>query len=264
MKESVCNTSRCSGDEEVGLLPAQLSAQLSVQLPAKRVLIACEMMEDEVKSALFQCEKESASAGSIFEAPSLVWVERGYHTHPDKLREELRRRIEEAEGSGYREILLAFGLCGNSALGLKTRCARLVIPKYDDCINMLLYTGSRKKRALCKAGVLYFTHGWTKGENSFTGQYDRYVLKYGNKRAKRLMDLMYGGYKRVSIIDTGCFDLEETAVYAKETAQVLKLDDDVVSGSNVVLKKLISGEYDQNFIIHEAGEEICEEDFRYN
>ena len=241
-------------------------------MAAGRVLIACEMMEDEVKSALIQCEKESASAGRIFEAPSLIWIERGYHTHPDKLREELQRRIEEAEssgfsggsgGSGCSEILLTFGLCGNSALGLKTRCARLVIPKYDDCINMLLYTGTRKKRALCEAGVLYYTHGWTKGENSFSGQYDRYVLKYGQKRAVRLMDLMYGGYKRVSIIDTGCFDIEETSVYAKNTARVLKLEDDVVPGSNVILKKLISGEYDENFIIHEAGEEISEEDFRF-
>jgi len=76
----------------------------------------------------------------------VVWVERGYHNTPAKLKEKLQELITEHQDKD--EILLSFGLCGNGTDGIISEKATLVMPKFDDCINMLLCKGKREKRGL--------------------------------------------------------------------------------------------------------------------
>ena len=91
-------------------------------------VIACEMIEDEVKEAM----KRSGVHYPV------QWVERGYHNIPEKLHAILQERIARAEGSFLEKeqkcagagqssaakdrsyILLAFGLCGKSVAGLSS------------------------------------------------------------------------------------------------------------------------------------------------
>jgi hypothetical protein len=68
---------------------------------------------------------------------------RGLHDEPGKLRSSLQESIDSFDGSNYEAILLGYGLCGNSAIGLQARSFPLVIPRVHDCISLLL--GSSEK-----------------------------------------------------------------------------------------------------------------------
>ena len=52
-------------------------------------IIACEVLKDEIEQIV---DKYSLNY-------PLVWVERGLHTHPDKLREFLQEKIDALDGS---------------------------------------------------------------------------------------------------------------------------------------------------------------------
>ena len=57
------------------------------------VVIACEMVEDEVRKAM-------ENTGADY---PVIWVERGYHNEPDDLREELKVLVRYAETSRIEE-----------------------------------------------------------------------------------------------------------------------------------------------------------------
>ena len=126
----------------------------------KRTLIACSMMEDEINSTLNQLN---------ISIP-IVWIDRGFHNTPEKLKQELQNQIDQLQNQD--EILLAFGLCGNGTEGLCSQNTKLILPRFDDCINMLLCTGQRSSRALTQADSLYLTRGWTLDKESILQQYD--------------------------------------------------------------------------------------------
>ena len=64
-------------------------------------------------------------------------LEAQLHLSPERLKAALAAAVAEADEPGA-TIVLGYGLCSNSVLGLKTEHATLVVPKVDDCIAMLL------------------------------------------------------------------------------------------------------------------------------
>ena len=65
------------------------------------------------------------------------------HNEPDRLRQDLQAAIDNIDKSaGYDKIILAYGLCGNAVVGLKSPIP-LIIPRMHDCSAMFL--GSREK-----------------------------------------------------------------------------------------------------------------------
>lgn len=210
----------------------------------KRVLIACSMMENEIKK--------------IYEEYSLnipvVWMDRGYHNTPEKLRKKLQSLIDEMKDQ--EEILLCYGLCGNGTAGLVSQNATLILPRFDDCINMLLCTGQRKTRGLTQGRSIYLTRGWTMDEEAILPKYRQYVEEYGEEDAKDILDIMYEHYETISVIDTGCEDLMETMAYAHKAAELLGLSVKQVKGSVDILRKLLLGQWDENFIIQKPGEAL--------
>lgn len=218
----------------------------------KRGMLACRIIEDEINEVIDRCQPENLD---------VVWIDRGYHNYPDTLREYLQMHIDRLDETGYDEILLAYGLCGKGAEDLVSKQARLVIPKFDDCLNLMLCTGPRSKRALCRGGVMYLTQGWCQDEGAMLQMHERYVEKYGKRRGDRLMRMMFDSYNSVCVIDTGCYDLDPVREYARQCADMLDLDLIEEPGGNAVLENLIMGNYDENIIVHEPGEPITMDDF---
>lgn len=216
-----------------------------------RVLIACAMMEDEVR-----CAWEKHGRGM-----RIMWVDRGYHEKPDILRARLQKMIGEAEGAGATQVLLAIGLCGNGAAGLVCKHAQLAMPRFDDCINLMLQSGERTCRGLAQAGVMYLTRGWAHDATMVVGQRELYVRKYGERRANRLMKAMWSAYRAVSLIDNGCYDLDDVKDYATVCAESLGIGIRVDPGSNDVLEKLLSGRWDSDILVCEPGRAVMQEDF---
>ncbi len=217
----------------------------------RRILVACAMLEDEVRAAYAQYGRGMA----------IRWVDRGYHENPDTLRAKLQEMISEVETTGATQILLAIGLCGNGVVGLVSETASLVMPRFDDCINLMLCTGSRDCRGKAQAGIMYLTRGWAHDATMVTGQREFYARKYGERRADRLMKAMFGAYKGVSLIDNGCYDLDSIDDYAQACAKALDVGIQVDPGSNAILEKLLSGQWDSDILVCPPGRAIQQEDF---
>lgn len=207
----------------------------------KRVLVACSMMEDELRSVY---EKIGC------EVP-IRWLERGYHNTPEKLRQVLQREIDEL--GEYDEILLAYGLCGNGTAGLVSEKATLVLPKFDDCINLMLCTGARKTRGLAEAGSIYLTQGWIQDEEAILQKQEEYVEEYGEETAQEILEMMYEHYEKIAVIDTGCYDLKPVQDYAGRAGEMLSLEPVTVPGSTRILEKLLRGQWDEDFIVQRPG-----------
>lgn len=218
----------------------------------KIVLIACSMIEDEI-NAVFNC----------FDVPEIEirWQERGHHNDPEKLREVVQAEIDMAEDEGADLIMLAYGLCGNGAVGWHTRRADLVMPRFDDCVNMMLCTGKRDRRNYLDAGNMYLTGGWSRDEGALLDMFESYLSKYGRRKADKLMKLMLDSYTSVTVIDTGCFRMGPVLEYANTCAERFGLEPHIVPGGNEPLRKLITGCWDKDILICPPGKPVDEEAF---
>ncbi len=152
-----------------------------------RILIACSMLENELKSI-------------IPNDMQVIWIDRGLHEWPDKLRAKLQETLDTLPIE-VDTVLLAFGFCGNALNGIKCNSATLVLPLFDDCIGMLL-CGKRDHT------TMYFTEGWLQDELFLGNAYLRDVEKYGSKKARRIYDVMLASYKSLTILCTNAFDVE--------------------------------------------------------
>ena len=220
----------------------------------KKILIACSMIEDEINDVFshFGCEDIE-----------IRWMERGYHNDPDELREVIQKEIDRAESDGADTVILAYGLCGKGAAGWHTESAVLAMPRFDDCCNIMLCTGKREKRNLLEAGNMYLTKGWSKDEGALLSMLERAQERYGERRGLKAMKLMFDSYTKVTVIDTGCYPLGPVEEYAAKCADILDLKKCTVPGSNEVLRKLITGDWDEDIVVKHPGEPVIEEDFDF-
>ena len=218
------------------------------------VVIACMMIEDEVNEALRRHDLDLP----------IMWVNRGFHDKPARLCRELQHRIDLAEERGYTRILLAFGLCGGGVAGLKTKRACIAIPKFDDCINLMLCTGRRCRRGYAKGGVMYLTRGWCADEAArIPNLKESYIRQFGERRGKRLLKVMYDSYHTVCMVDTESYPLGEIEDIALETANELGLELRKEQGSVEALEKLFTGNWDSDILVVQAGGEIQQSDFNW-
>ena len=210
------------------------------------MLIACSMLEDEVKK--------------IYEETGcnipVIWVERGFHNTPERLKKELQRIIDEHQDCD--EILLTFGLCGTGTEGIVSKNTVLVMPRFDDCINMLLCQGKRESRGLTKADSIYITRGWTMDSEAILAQYDKYVEDYGEESAEEVMEMLYEHYKTITVIDTESYEKAPVIEYANQAARLLGLTSQVTAGSTNVLRDLLLGNWEEHFIVQKPGHSVTQ------
>ena len=198
------------------------------------------MIEDEINAAFDHFEIHDIE---------IWWQERGHHNDPDKLREVIQSEIRRAEDAGADLIMLGYGLCGNGAIGWHAEKAALVMPRFDDCVNMMLCTGKRDRRNYLKAGHMYLTGGWSKDDGALLDMFESYLAKYGKRKADKLMKMMLDSYTSVT--------------YADECAERFCLERRIVPGGNEVMQKLITGNWDEDIIVKKPGSAVTEEEFSF-
>ena len=181
----------------------------------------------------------------------------GLHIQPNLLRSTLQTAIDEVQDN-IDTILLGYGLCSQAVIGLKSDRFRMVVPRVDDCIAIFLGTRSAYT-AQCRKepGTYYLTKGWIEvGSSPFT-EYDDMVKRLGPEKAARIHNLMMRNYKRLALINTGQHDMDHYRQYARETAERFELRYEEIDGSNVMVKKLVEGQWDEEFVVIERGETIA-------
>ena len=212
------------------------------------MMLACTILQDEIEAALAEAETG---------IPTL-FIPSELHLFPDNLREYLQKTIDSIYNVDV--ILLPMGRCGNGTLGLKSERSTLVLPKCEDCINMLLSEDHLK--TVERPSYSYFlTDGWLREKNAINNEYGRTLEKYGRERAEMVMKMLYENYKHFAFVDTGCYCLNDAREKIQPLANLVDVDITTHPGPCGVLKKMMRLDFDDNFIVVPPGTAIAEEHF---
>jgi hypothetical protein len=216
------------------------------------LVIACETIKEE---ALYVADKVKCQF-------PFLWMPSSLHKFPNKLQHQLQEQIDKCGNA--ENILLLFGYCGNAVLGLSSNDARLIIPKMDDCVSVLL-GGNERRNDLSKEGCAYYlTKGWMNSDSGIAIEYNRCLMKYGYEKSNMVFKVMLKGYKSLDVINTGVDQLFDVVAAVQGFADLFELDCNVVDGTLDVLYKALSGQWDEDFVIVEPGDKVKFEHFGYN
>jgi len=186
----------------------------------------------------------------------------GLHVNPEALKRALQEAID-ASATSAETILLGYGLCSQAVVGLRANNCTLVVPKVDDCIAIFLGSGEAyKAQSRTEPGTCYLTKGWIEAGDSPFDEYDSLVEQYGEQKARWLMGRVLKNYTRLALINTGQYELERYRDYSRRTAERFGLRCEEIPGSNALIKKMLHGPRDDEFVVARPGETISYLDFK--
>ena len=125
------------------------------------------------------------------------WQRQGLHDTPDILRAELQKNIDAIERENeqlrpnqrFEAIVLAYGLCSNGVIGLRSRSLPVIVPRCDDCISLFLGSAERYRELFHKLpGIYWYNRGWieqafTPSKENYRLQREEYVQEYGEEKS---------------------------------------------------------------------------------
>ncbi|MBP1763671.1 MAG: hypothetical protein H6Q65_729 [Firmicutes bacterium] len=208
------------------------------------IILACQTIRNEVRKAI----EETGVPYPVF------YLEAGLHNKPERLHARVMEEIAMLDNVGT--ILMAFGFCGNSMLGLRADQAKIVIPKTEDCIPLLLGSSAARLALSREMGTYFLTKGWLDYEQNIIWEYERCLKRYGEQRAVRVMKTMLGHYKRFLLIDTGAYPVDSILPRTLAFAERMAMKHEIRRGSLQILHKLFLGQWDENFLVLKPGEEL--------
>lgn len=182
-----------------------------------------------------------------------VFFELDRHEKPDELRTEIQAELDRTKGE-YDAVVLLFGLCGNTAIGLRSDNYTLVIPRAHDCALLLLgnhklyleHFGENPSRSYDCIGYL------ERRRNFETAEYEAHVEQFGREEADFLREQLHGKEKdeeRIFIVTPPC-----ASVPLERRPEIRYRD---VTGDLRLLKMLIDGNWpDQEFLVVPPGKTI--------
>lgn len=210
-------------------------------------MIACEMLRDELELAM--------EATGVH--PETTWLDKGLHDTPDRLRKALQEQINSLDCD---TILLAMALCGGALDGITSPRAVLAVPRFDDCIRILLSLEPGMRNA-ADPRSLYYTRQWMDSDGHIIQEQSRYVQRYGEKKARKIMRLMLANYRSYRLVDTGAYDLTALEPQARREAAALELEFGTQPGAIRILEKLLRQEFDAEFLVIRPGETLTQRMF---
>jgi len=198
----------------------------------------------------------------------------GLHNRPKGLRQILQEEIDNVPEDEFDAILLVYGMCGTSTVGLTARGTQLVMTRAHDCIT--LYLGSRQRyqeEFERHPGTYWYSVDYIEradkgasvalgaaGIEATEAQYEEYIEKYGKETADYLIEEMRkwtAHYTRAAFIDTG---LGNTAEYEQMAIDKAERDGWIferISGNRRLLEILVNGDWsDDEFLIVPPGHTI--------
>ncbi len=199
--------------------------------------------------------------------------ELGEHVHVDALRARLQESIDRAAASGrYDAVALAYGLCGRAVDGLTApENVRLVLPRAHDCCTILLGSRERFKQrfganpSTAFSSIGYIDRGdyfYTRdGELSIGDSLAALVERYGEEDAQYIWETMHPPGLDDAPPETVFIDIPEVRDPAKMAECRTRVEEAggvfaVEPGSLELLRKLVFGEWDDDFLIVPPGGKI--------
>lgn len=199
---------------------------------------------------------------------------RGLHNTPNELNKYLKEQIKATTDNNFEAILLAYGLCGKATLEIQALNIPIVIPKAHDCITLFLGSRDRYNQEFSKTpGTYWYTQDSYErqdvtDETFPLGSYEidvtenlrkEYVKKYGEENAEFLLktlDSWQKHYQRAALIDTGFGEISKVELFAKKQAKKNSWQYEKLKGNLEILRKLVFGEWDNDFLVVDPGKKI--------
>ena len=214
------------------------------------VILSCQSLEAYVAAA-------QEAAGTAY---PVVWLQQKHHEDPARMRMHILETMA-ALPETVDTVLVAMGFCGGSWDSIVAD-RRIVLPRVDDCISLLLHTDDDYHPNLKQMGHMYMLDGDPE-KFSPIRMFEALCQTHGEAGARSLFDLWFANYRYLDIIDTGMGDCYSEAFveHAQENADLIRCDLDYSAGSNRLLEKLLQGRWDEQFVVAEPGHTIAHRDF---
>jgi hypothetical protein len=218
----------------------------------RRVVIACRVMEPELKQVLAE------RGGEV----KILYLDQALHRTPAKLLNLVQEKIDQVSRTASR-IVLGYGLCSNGVVGVTARQQGLLIPRCHDCIALFLGSPSRYQKLFReKPGTYYLTPGWVADNQDPLGLIEEYVPRYGQETAQWVIEEELKHYTHIALIDTGVEEMAPLRERAMENSAVLKKQYEEIPGSLEYFRELIRGPYmEEKFLRLRLGEAFTQEMF---
>lgn len=188
----------------------------------------------------------------------------GLHTNPKSLKGALQNAINSS-APDIETVLLGYGLCSQAVVGLRSGSRTLIIPRVDDCVAIFLGSAAQyQKQHSSVPGTYYLTRGWIEFGDTPFSEYDILVERYGEPVAQRIINQILKNYTRLAFIKTGNNELEHYRERARSMAERFNLRYEEIQGSDAVIKKMLFGPWNDEFIIIPPGKTTSFFDFRKN
>ena len=207
------------------------------------IVVACTTLRSEITVFM----QEQGLRYPVFYIPDEL------HLFPEKLNAYLCDFISRLDNIDY--LLLPMGICGNSTLGVPSHKTTLVLPKCDDCISLLLSGESLSNIDRPKSSY-FFTDSWLTNKHSLIREYERTVEKYGQRMGDTLMQTIYKHYKYFTYIDSGLGNFETAVTQVAPLAKTVDVEINRVQASYGVLRKMLSLNFDDDFILVPPGHKV--------
>lgn len=202
------------------------------------IILSCTTLLEYVQQAQETCKTQFP----------VIELDRQYHTEPEKMREHILHTLAGLSPD-VDTILVAMGFCGGSWQDICSS-KTLVIPRVADCVALTLTTPERYAPDLKEPGHMYL---FGDSQNGFSIQsiYESLLKQYDKEMANTVYNMYFEHYYHLDIIDNGlydCYDLNYVE-HAQADADRIHAELDFVPGSNILLEKLVSGKWDNQFLI---------------
>jgi hypothetical protein len=186
----------------------------------------------------------------------------GLHTDPKSLKKALQNTMDSS-APHIETILLGYGLCSQAVVGLRSRSHTLIIPRVDDCIAIFLGSAAEyQKQCSMVPGTYYLTKGWIESDNTPFSECDILIERYGQKIAKRIIKQILKNYTRLAFINTSNNKLECYREHARSMAERFNLRYEEIQGSAALIKKMLYGPWNEEFVIIPPDKAVSFFDFR--
>jgi len=224
------------------------------------IILACSSLTEYVDAA----QKKMNTNWPV------ILVDRALHVEPADMKAAIKEKISQLFSSpaaldpADTTILVAMGFCGGTWDHVSFPC-RVVIPRVDDCISLLLTTDDTYQPNRKELGHLYLYESDPKDFSALHLIRDGGTAdpSYRGMSQADLFRYWFTGYHAMDIIDTGlnpCYEVPYVEAAQKE-ADVINADLGYAQGSNLILEKLVSGRWDAQFLVLEPGRTAIHGDF---
>lgn len=214
--------------------------------------IGCEILKNELLDL------------GIDQVADCDFFEFSLHKNPENLNRTLQRAI--LENQDYDRIVLGYCRCSAALLGLYSPKTQLLFPTTHDCVGLIL--GSTKQHLnyiFENPGTLYLSQGFLNYGVDLYEQSLSYFEKYGEKKARKVIKALYGGYNRALFINTpGIKDKDDYQNYLDKSRQIVDFfgwNLDEVEGDSSLMKYLVEGIPQEELILLEPGQKVTEDCF---